>query len=244
MNDFSLKKKYVLSTLIDNKKYDSDKIYEISSFIDDLYSCFGKRQILKDKTFGTREEMTEWSNMTFPLAAWKYIIISREELKNLLSIYLSNKMFWCKELDWLFTNSLLFAETIATEEHMCIKSSLIWYSIISATSKDFPIKYILFCLLKSLFKLGCKIIIVLISYNISPYLMWAFIVYSIVRFIFLKINSHKETNTIIEMWGTYSFVKNPNFNWRVLRDKMDIDRRNFRIRWDDELYNLVDLRIY
>lgn len=199
-------------------------------FVDDLFSCFSKKKFSKDGSYLDSEPITDWSHVNDLDQASKCFGISRQQLKDLADCYYKNQHLWCQELDWFFADSLLLAEIIAM---INVFNTYQYYVNIL-----FELLGLKISSMSIFLKLGIKISIVLIAFEVSNLLGWLCINVLGFRFLY-KVYARW---LLSKMINVYTYTSTINFNWRVLRAEMDYSRKA-HVVWDVELYNLADIRI-
>lgn len=239
---------YKKNNIFNNSYPYSPSIFEqIDDFLDSLFLCFSEKRLLPDKTYTLDHEIS--------LDTWRHVngedveqmrrklAIDRKALQRLLTIYIDCPFLWCKELDWLFVNSLLFAEFIATQNDFHRKNtSLVWSYLHYISSKTFCWTGFIWSSFLFSLKWFIFLIIFIYLYQIESLACYGFLVFILLLSAAKRISINKAIQQLKTMRIVYLLTKSLNFNWRILWNDMNDSRKKKTIFWDSELYNLIEIR--
>ncbi len=218
--------------------------YKAENFIEEIFFKISKRNILNDGSYGELENVSSWAHVEDLEKAWRCYGINRANLIADANYYIENKSFWCKELDWFYVNTLLFAELIATQKSFMSQilplTKFVWFQ---TTPKLFSWKIFLWQVLCFVTRWGLESFICVKLFEFNSLLGCLYLSWIIFGIVYRKVQKRKMIKQMAAMVKTYLQVSSINFSWRVLRDEMDSSRKNHDVIWDQEVYKLIDLRL-
>lgn len=208
--------------------------------------CFKQKALMKDGSYSLNhtESLSSWSHVSMVEINQlrRKLSIDRQQLQHLTQVYIESSCLWCKELDWLFANSLLFAELIAYFDTMYrAHTPFLKQFCEDNSSKTFFWKCAIWDTCCFAIKWGTWLLMSMIIFYFNKYAGTIFIIYSVFMKVKKEIKKRKSHVVFENIIKTYHYAKSMNLNWQALWNAMNESRQHV-IMWDPELYNLVELR--
>lgn len=176
-------------------------------------------------------------------ANWRNLLISRDSLIDAAERYLETPWMWCRNLDWLFANSLVYAEFLAYLDSVKTKR---YGSFRAAAEKDGD-KTVLRWLRAGrvamfLIKWLAWLAVVALALAIHP-VAAALVAAATITWKALGFYEWQRQNKLLQaMIQAYTPLRSPTLSWRIVWDELNVARKR-GVVWDGAVYRLVELRM-
>lgn len=224
---------------------------DAAAFVSNVFCCLGT---YKRNTYNTVDRLDVWEHRNLDTLTLiddlRSLSIDRNGLISLCAQYIENSLWWCKELDWLFIDLLIYAEFLATNDDIVRQKyspflSLYLENKIGTNVSLFRLKSTIVFRFIALFSI--------ILYFTSTYSKIAFyieagliLIFSIClsRFILKRLRVVKILTKFLmrKVNRIYKGFATADIDW-IISQKLIYTRKREGIVFDEVVFNLVNIRV-
>jgi len=174
---------------------------------------------------------------------WRKLLISRDCLIGAAESYVEKPWLRSRNLDWLFVNSLVYAEFLAYLDSVRTKRYGIFRVAAEKDGDKVALRWLLAARVGTfLVKWLAWLAVFVLALAINP-IVAAFVAVATVAFKAWKLHErHRQNKLLQSMLQAYAPLRSPTLSWPVVWDELNVARRR-GVVWDGVVYRLAELRM-